>query len=225
MMLSFFWTVARRECLLTWRRPLDWINPLLFFFMVVILLPLSIAPDSQILSKVGAGIIWVAALLAILLSLTRLFQSDYEDGSLEQWFFSPCPLPLLIFAKVTAHWVMVVIPLLIVIPVLSLMFHLTAEIVGVLLITLLLGAPLLILLGAIGAALTLSLPHQGLFLSLILLPLYIPPLIFATSAISAVMMGQSMAGSIAWMGALLALAVVLAPLVTAGCLRLGVAFK
>ncbi len=224
-LLSAFLIVVRRECLLTWRRPVEWINPLLFFILVVILFPLSMTHDVKILQMVGPGVVWVAALLALLLSLTRLFQQDYEDGSLEQWFFSPCPLPLLIFAKIIAHWLLLCVPLIIVIPFLSLLFHLSGYITSVLLITLLLGTPLLILLGSIGSALTVSLSHQGLLLGLILLPLYIPALIFSTSAINAATAGQSIAGSLAWLGALLALAIVLAPVIAGFCLRLSVAFK
>lgn len=217
--------IIRRECLLTWRRPAEWLNPLLFFILVAMLFPLSMTPDLKILQFIGPGILWVAVILAVLLSLTRLFQPDYDDGSLEQWLFSPQPLPLLIFAKITAHWLMLCIPLMVLMPILALMFHLSAAVIGVLFITLLLGTPLLILLGAIGSALTVSLRHSGLLLALIILPLYIPTLIFATSAINAASFGQPVAAPLAWLGALLALALVLAPIVTAFSLRIGLSYR
>lgn len=216
-----FRLIIRRECLLTWRHPVEWLNPVLFFVLVAVLFPLAMIPDLKILQAIGPGILWVAALLAVLLSLTRLFQPDYDDGNLEQWLFSASPLSLLIFAKITAHGFMLCIPLLVISPLLALLFHLSGHIILVLIITLMLGTPLLTLLGAIGAALTVSLRHSGLLLPLIVLPLYIPPLIFATSALSAAQAGFSAAASLAWLGALLSLALVLAPWVSAIILKIG----
>lgn len=224
-MLSSVFLIIHRECLLTWRRPAEWLNPLLFFMLVAILFPLTLVPDSKILQLIGPGVLWVAVLLAVLLSLTRLFQPDYEDGSLEQWLLSPFPLPLLVFAKIAAHWLMLCIPVLIIAPLLGLMFHLSAQVLWVLVMTLLLGTPLLTLLGAIGAALIVSLRQSGLLLALILLPLYVPTLIFATSALSAAAAGFSAQAAIIWLGALLSLALVLAPWITAITLKMGIAYR
>lgn len=217
--------VIRRECLLTWRSPVEWLNPLLFFILVSILFPLTAVPDIKFLQLMGPGILWVAILLAMLLSVTRLFQPDYEDGSLEQWLLSPLPLPLWVFAKVMAHWLMLVIPVLLMTPLLAVMFHLTWHVILILMLTLLLGTPLLILLGAIGAALIVSLRQSGLLLALILLPLYIPTLIFATSALGAATAGFSATSSLLWLGALLSLALVLAPWITAITLKIGIAYR
>ncbi len=224
-MLTGIFLIIRRECLLAWRRPVEWLNPLLFFVLVAVLFPLTLAPDIKILQIIGPGILWVAVLLALLWSLTHLFQADYEDGSIEQWLFSPYPFPLLIFAKIVAHWLMLGIPVLIVAPLLAMMFHLRGDVVVVLMLTLLLGTPLLTLLGAVGAALTVGLRHTGLLLALILLPLYIPTLIFATSALSATAAGFSPAAALIWLGALLTLAIVLAPWVVAATLKIGIAYR
>jgi len=204
---------------------MEWLNPLIFFILVTILFPLTLAPDHKILQAVGPGILWIALLLAVLLSLTRLFQPDYEDGSLEQWIFSSYPLPLLIFAKISAHWLMLCAPVLIVAPLLAFMFHLSGPVTGVFMLTLLLGTPLLTLLGAIGAALIISLRRSGLLLALILLPLYVPTLIFATGALQASVSGFSALPAILWLAALLSVALVLAPWITAITLRMGIAFK
>lgn len=223
--LSAIFLMIKRECLLTWRRPGEWLNPLLFFILVSILFPLAISPDPKILQSIGPGILWVAMLLALLLSLTRLFHSDFEDGSLELWMFSPCPLALLTLAKIIAHWLMSVLPLFIVMPVLAGMYHLGGNVLLTLMITLLLGTPLLVLLGAIGSALTLSLRQNGLLLALILLPLYIPPLIFAGIALQAASEGRTAAAALAWLGVMLILASVLCPWVTSLTLRMGITYK
>lgn len=217
--------LVRRECLLTWRRPVEWLNPLLFFLLVTLLLPLALPPDIKILKVIGPSLVWVAALLALLLSLNRLFQPDFEDGSLEQWFFSSTPFSLLVFVKIAIHWLLLTVPLFLFIPIVALMFHLSTYVMEVLFLTLLLGTPILILLGSIGAAITISLPQQGLLLALIVIPLYIPTLIFATQALQAANTGESITGSLAWLAALLMLALPLAPVLTAFCLRLGIAFK
>jgi len=224
-MISDVFLMIRRECLLTWRRPVEWLNPLLFFMLVAILFPLTLVPDVQILQIIGPGVLWVGVLLAVLLSLTRLFQPDYDDGSLEQWLLSPFPLPLLVFAKITAHWLMLCVPVLMISPLLGLMFHLNSSVMWVLAMTLLLGTPLLTLLGAVGAALIVSLRQSGLLLALILLPLYVPTLIFATSALSAAAAGFSAQAPIIWLGALLSLALVLAPWIAAVTLKTGIAYR
>ncbi len=224
-MISVFCLAFLRECLLTWRRPLDWLNPFLFFILVTILLPLTLTPEIKILQTVGPGILWIALLLSVLWSLIRLFQADFEDGSLEQWLFSSYPLPWLISAKIFAHWLMLTIPVLLVTPILALMFHLTYSVSLVLFITLVLGTPLLTLLGAIGASLTVSLRQGGLLLALILLPLYIPTLIFATSALNESAAGLSPVGCFMWLAALLSMALILAPWLVALILKMGLAYR
>lgn len=217
--------IILRECLLTWRRPWEWLNPLLFFILVVLLFPLTLTPEIKILRIIGPGTVWVAVLLAILLSLTRLFQTDYEDGSLEQWILSSQSLTLLIFTKIMIHWLMIAIPLSLISPLIALMFHLPWPVLKILEITLLIGTPLLTLLGSIGAALLVSLRQSGLLLALILLPLYIPTLIFAAASINAVSDGVSPAASLLWLSALLSLSVILAPWLCATVLRMAIAYR
>ncbi len=201
------------------------VKSIIVFFLVSILFPLTLSPDVKILQMIGPGVVWVAVLLAVLMSLTRLFQPDYDDGSLEQWLLGPYPLALLVLAKITAHWLMLFLPLFVMTPLMAMMFHLPVNVVTVLMMTLLLGTPLLTLLGAIGAALIVSLRQSGLLLALILLPLYIPTLIFATAALNAVAAGISPAASLLWIAALLPLALVLSPWASAITLRMGIAYR
>jgi len=152
----------------------DLLNPLLFFIMVVTLFPLGVSPEVSFLRDAGAGILWVAALLSVLLSLDHLFRHDFEDGTLEQLVLQPQPLFLLILAKTLAHWVLTGLPLVLLAPVLGVMVHLDGNSVAVLCLTLLIGTPVLSLIGSIGAALTLGLRSAGILLSLLIIPLYIP---------------------------------------------------
>ncbi len=218
-------TIVRREFLLTWRKPAEWINPLLFILLVVTLFSLSMNPDPKILQNIGPSILWVAVLLAVLWSLNRLFQPDFEDGTLEQWLLCPYPFSLLIFVKLLAHWLMLVIPLLMMTPLLGLMLHLNSEMIIILLITFLMATPLLILIGAICTAILVGLRHNGLLLALILLPLYIPVLILTTGAINLVADGYSPAAPLAWLGCLMIFALISAPFVTAFSLRIGIAYR
>jgi heme exporter protein B len=224
-MIDAIFKIICRECLSTWRRPWEWLTPILFFILVVLLFPLSLSPDPKLLRMIGPGIVWVAALLSILLSLNRLFQEDYEDGSLEQWIMGPQAFPLLIFIKILSHWLLVYIPLALILPILALMFHLPFQMLAILAISLLIGTPLLTLLGAVGAALLVSLRQSGLLLALILLPLYIPTLIFASSALNAVASGYSPLPSLLWLGALLSLSLVLSPWICALLLRMAIAYR
>jgi heme exporter protein B len=223
--MTDFFLIVRRECLLSWRRPVEWLNPLLFFILVAVLFPLTLAPGSRILPLIGPGVLWVAVLLAVLLSLPRLFQADYEDGSLEQALFSSQPFAVMVFAKIMAHAIMLCIPLLCVTPLLALMYHLPFHITMIWMLTVITGAPILILLGGIGAALTISIHQSGLLLALILLPLYIPTLIFATSALSAVAGGISPTASLLWLSALLSFTLVIAPSLIAVILKMGIAHR
>lgn len=219
--IQILWIVLRRECLLRFRHRQDCINPLLFFIVVAALFPLATTPSPAILTLIGPGVIWVAALLALLLSLSNLFQEDAVDGTLEQMLLTPFPLSLLVAAKLLAHWLMQTFPVILVAPVMALLFHLSWHAIGVLWLTLLMGMPILSLVGAIGAALTVGLRHAGLLLALLLLPMYVPALIFGTSAVIAANAGMPMGVAIAILGALLTLALCLAPLTAAFALRIG----
>jgi heme exporter protein B len=221
MSLAGAWfALLRRDLLLAMRQRGQWVNPLLFFVLVVSLFPLGLNPDPELLRTIAPGVIWVAALLAALLSLEALFRSDFDDGSLEHMVLTPHPLPLLVLAKLVAHWLLTGLPLLLVAPLLALLLNLQVEAVPVLLATLALGTPLLSLIGGIGVALTVGLRGGGVLLSLLLLPLYVPVLIFAAGAVGHAQAGMAVTGQLALLGALLALAIALAPLATAAALRI-----
>ncbi|MCL1148454.1 heme exporter protein CcmB [Shewanella sp. 10N.261.52.F9] len=214
-----FSTLLKRDLQIAVRHRGDIFNPLLFFVLVVTLFPLGIGPEPQVLTRVAPGIIWVAALLASMLSLERLFKADYADGSLEQMLLSPQPLPLMVLAKVLAHWILTGVPLILVAPLLAVLLHLDGNSYGALIATLALGTPVLSLLGAIGVALTVGLRKGGVLLSLLILPLYIPVLIFATSAIDAAGMNLPYDGQLAIIGAMLVGSLTLAPFAIGASLR------
>jgi heme exporter protein B len=181
---------------------------------------LGIGPDSALLAKVAPGLVWVVALLATLLSLDSIFRSDFEDGALELLLVSPQPIAVLVLAKITAHWLVAGLPLLVFALPLSLMLYLPISALPVLIATLVLGTPVLSLLGAIGVALTVGLRRGGMLLALLVLPLYVPVLIFATSAVQAAATGLPVSGQLAIMSAMLILALILAPLTAAAALRI-----
>ena len=212
--------MARRDLKMAIRRRSELLNPLLFFILVVSLFPLGVGPGPQLLQEIAPGVVWVAALLATLLSMERLFRSDFEDGALEQLLLSPHALSLLVLAKVFAHWLVTGLPLILVSPLLGLLLHLPVEGIAALPVTLLLGTPALSLIGAIGVALTVGLRRGGVLLTLLILPLYVPVLIFGTAAVAAAAAGLPIAGQLALLGALLALALTLAPFATAAGLRI-----
>lgn len=214
-----FFTLLKRDLQIAIRHKGDIFNPLLFFILVVTLFPLGIGPEPQVLSRVAPGIIWVAALLASMLSLERLFKADFVDGSLEQMLLSPQPLSLMVLAKVLAHWILTGVPLILVAPLLAVLLHLEANSYGALMATLTLGTPVLSLLGAIGVALTVGLRKGGVLLSLLILPLYIPILIFATSAIDAAGLNLPYSGHLAIIGAMLVGSLILAPFAIGASLR------
>jgi len=215
-------TTIKRDVLLAVRNRQDVINPLIFFVIVVSLFPLGVSPEVAFLQAAGPGVIWVAALLSVLLSLDGLFRSDHDDGSLEQFLLTPHPLFVLVLVRIITHWFMAVIPLVLLVPVLGLMLHLPWNLIGVLCLTLLIGTPVLSLIGAMGAALTVGLRGGGVLLSLLVLPLYVPVLIFGTGAVMAAADGASYTGLLALLGAMLALAITLAPLAAAAGLRISV---
>ncbi|EGM71806.1 MULTISPECIES: heme exporter protein CcmB [Shewanella] len=214
-----FFTLLQRDLKIAIRHRGDIFNPLLFFVMVVTLFPLGIGPEPQMLARVAPGIIWVAALLASMLSLERLFKADFSDGSLEQMLLSPQPLSILVLAKVLAHWILTGVPLIIIAPLLAVLLNLDSNSYGALIATLALGTPVLSLLGAIGVALTVGLRKGGVLLSLLILPLYIPVLIFATSAIDAAGMNLPYDGQLAIIGAMLIGSLTLAPFAIGASLR------
>ncbi len=214
--------LIRRDLLASLRQRQDLFNPLLFFLMVVSLFPLGVSPERSFLQEAGGGILWVAALLATLLSLDHLFRHDFEEGVLEQMLLQPQPLYLLVLAKVFAHWLVTGLPLLLMAPLLGLMLQLDGNSIGVLCLTLLVGTPVLSFVGAIGAALTLGLRSAGILLSLLIIPLYIPVLIFGTGAVMAARDGMPVTPHLALLGAMLVLALTCAPFATAAALRISV---
>jgi len=212
--------IIRRDLLLAMRRKSEVLTVLFFFIIVVSLFPLGIGPESALLKKIAPGILWVAALLATMLGLARLFAPDHADGTLEQMVLAPAPLGLLVTGKIAAHWITTGLPLVLLAPVLGLQFDLSTDAIGVLVVALLLGTPLLSLIGAIGAALTLGLRGGGVLLSLLVLPLYVPALIFGAGAVEAHISGMGAGGHLSLLAALLALAVFFAPWATTAALRI-----
>ncbi len=214
-----FALIVKRDLMIAFRHRDDIINPLLFFVIVVSLFPLGVGPESTTLSRIAPGIIWVAALLATLLSLDRLFKSDYADGSLEQMLLSPHPVFILVIAKIFAHWLLTGLPLILMAPLLAVLLHLHESSYGALMLTLLLGTPVLSLLGAIGVALTVGIKKGGVLLSLLVLPLYIPVLIFATSAIDSAAMNLPYNGQLAIIAAIFFASLTLAPFAVSAALK------
>lgn len=219
-MNNIFVATIRRDLKIAYRNSADLLNPLAFFFIVVTLFPLGISPSPEILSGLAPGVLWVAALLATLLSIDGLFKSDHEDGSLEQMLISPQPLFIIVIGKVIGHWLVTGFPLTLLTPVLAVMLFLPSEGIMALELTLLLGTPILSLIGAIGAGLTVGLKKGGILISVLILPLYVPILILGTLAVQAGVDGQSYAGHLMWMGAMLLMGLGLAPMATAASLRI-----
>ena len=215
--------LLRRDLLISFRNRGELLNPLMFFLMVSSLFPLAVTPDPKFLGQIAAGVIWVGALLATLLSLDLLFKSDYDDGSLEQLLLMPTPTMGIVLVKVLVHWLVSGLPLALMAPLLGVMLGLPEGGFAPLVITLLLGTPILSLLGAIGAGLTVGLKKGGMLMPLLILPLYIPVLIFAASAVQTGVDGNSYMGHLAFLGAYLALTFVVAPVAAAAALRISIA--
>jgi len=216
------WQVFCLELKVAFRRSAELANPLWFFFIVITLFPLAVGPDAALLSRIAPGVVWVAALLASLLGLERLFRDDVQDGSLEQLMLLPLPLPAVVLAKVLAHWAVSGLPLIVLSPLVALLLGLDVYGWQVLAVTLLLGTPTLGFLGAPGVALTAGLPRGGVLLSVLVLPLTLPLLIFATAAMDAAAMHLPVSGYMAILGALLAGSATLSPFATAAALRITV---
>ena len=211
---------VRRDLLLALRRKNEVLTSLFFFVIVTSLFPLGIGPEPALLKKIAPGVLWVAALLSTLLGLPRLFAADHLDGTLEQMALSPSPLALLIAGKILAHWLLCGLPLVLLAPLLGLQFALEGQTLFILSLSLLLGTPLLSLIGAMGAALTLGVRGGGVLLALLVLPLYIPTLIFGAGAVEAQSAGLGVEGHLSLLAALLALAVFFAPWATTAALRI-----
>lgn len=211
---------ALRDLRLVWRRRGDAAQPLLFALMVVALFPLALGADPDQLARIAPGVLWVAVLLASLLTLDSLYRSDVEDGSLEQMLLAPVPLAWLIAVRVGVHWVTSALPLVLVTPLLAQLLYLPGELLPVLMVSLLLGTPLLSLLGAVVAALTVGIRRSGMLLALLALPLFLPVLVFGAGSVMAAAQGLPWSGALLLVGAGLALALVLAPLAAAAAIRI-----
>jgi heme exporter protein B len=211
-------SVFLRDVLQAWRRRADWLTTLFFFVIVVSLFPLGVGPEPAILRVIAPGILWVAALLASMLALPRVFASDYADGTLEQLALAPQPLAVLVLSKILAHWLLTGLPLVVMGPVLGLQFGMDADMLPVLFYSLLLGTPCLSLIGAIGAGLTLGVRGSGV-VALLVLPLYIPVLIFGAGAVEAVGVGTAPGGHLSLLGAVLMISLVVSPLASAAAVR------
>jgi len=212
--------VIRRDLLLAWKRPGDMLNPLFFFAMVSTLFPLGTGPSAEQLEFSGPGVLWVAALLAMMVSLNTLFLQDHEDGSLDQLLVSPQPLPALALGKTIAHWLTSGLPLVLVTPLVAVAYRMTMDVIGVLLLTLALGTVSLSLLGAVGAALTVGLHRATALLSLLILPLAMPILIVGAGAVSLAASGEGLSGGVFFLAAYAIGALSLAPFATAAALRI-----
>ncbi len=215
-----FSVILKRDLLLSVRHPAEIINPLLFFVMVIILYPFALGSDTQLLVTISTGVVWVSALLSSMLSLDSVFKSDYDDGTLEEMILSAHPTSVLVLAKVLAHWLLTGLPLLLMAPLLALMLGMPDEGVYILFISLLLGTPVLSLIGSIGVALTVSLRGGGVILSLLILPLYIPVLIFGSGSVINAIAGLDVAGQLYMLAAFSVLGLFLAPLAIAAALKI-----
>ncbi|WP_114662935.1 heme exporter protein CcmB [Polynucleobacter necessarius] len=220
--MSALFAVIQRDLLLVMRRKSEVLTALFFFIVVTSLFPLGIGADAALLRKIAPGVIWVSALLATLLGLHRMFAADYADGTLEQLLLSPQPFVLLIAGKIIAHWIVCGLPLVILAPIIGIQFDLDGSAMNVLMGTLLLGTPVLSLLGSIGAALTLGVRGGSVLISLLILPLYIPVLIFGAGAVYATSVGLDASGHFSVLGALLILALAFVPWVSAQAVKIAI---
>ena len=219
-MLTMFRWIVVRDLTLAWRRRADVLSTLFFFVIVVSLFPLGIGPETQLLRSIAPGVVWVAALLASMLSLSRVFENDYYDGTLEQMLMTPQPLFLVVLGKVLAQWLVSEVPLAVVAPLLGVQFDLEPRTLWILFISLLIGTPILSLIGSIGAALTLGLRGGGILIAVLILPLYVPVLIFGAGAVDASIIGGNIQPNILLLTAFFLLTLVFAPWATSAALRI-----
>ena len=215
-----FGALLRRDFLLAYRRRAELLQPLVFLMVVTTLFPLGVGPSPQLLASIAPGVIWIAALLASVLSLDSLFRSDYEDGTLEQMVLSGQSLALIALARIVAHWLVAGLPIVLLSPLLAMWMNLPNEGLPILIESLVIGTPILSLIGAIGGALTVSLKRGGQLLSLLVFPLYVPLLILATSAVGAAVVDLPYTGQLGLMVSCLIVALTLAPFATAAALKL-----
>ncbi|NQV69952.1 MAG: heme exporter protein CcmB [Pseudohongiella sp.] len=221
-MAAAFIATLKRDLLISFKKKNDVVNPFMFFVIVVSLFPIGISPDSDRLSEIAAGVIWISVLLASMLSMDNLYRSDYEDGSLEQLLLSPHPLFFMVLAKNLSHWLVSGLPVVLISPLLAYMLNLPQAAYFTLICSLLIGTPIMSLVGSIAVALTVGLGSRGLILAVITLPMSVPVLIFGTLSVQASLNNTSPAGYLALMLAMLAVAVSLAPLASATALRISV---
>ena len=219
---SMFAWLVWRDLILAWRRRADVLATLFFFVIVVSLFPLGIGPERETLKTIAPGVVWVAALLASMLSLGRIFGNDYQDGTLEQLLLTPQPAYMVVLAKVLAHWIVSEVPLVLIAPVLGVQFGLSQNGQAIVVVSLLLGTPVLSVIGSVGAALTLGLRAANVLVALLVLPLYIPVLIFGSGAVQAIVTGSSPQAWLLLLGAMLIVSLVFAPWATAAALRISV---
>ena len=219
-LFGVMWSVFKREVSLAMRHKGEVLMPLVFFVLIASLFPLAVGPETAQLQRMAPGVLWVSALLSAMLSLQRLFATDYADGSLEQMALSTTPLMLSVAAQTWAHFVLSGLPLVLIAPLLGLQYGLNADALGVLMLTLLLGTPALTLIGSVGAALTLGVRGGGVLLSLLILPLFIPVLIFGAGAVQAHMTGMGADGHVSLLAALLVLSAFFAPLAATAAIRI-----
>jgi heme exporter protein B len=215
-----FGAVVARDLLIAARRRSDVLTTFFFFVIVVSLFPLGVGAEPDMLREIAPGVVWVAALLAAMLSLARMFGADYADGTLEQIVLTPQPLTLLVLSKVLAHWLTTGLPLVLVAPLLGLQFDLPGDALGTLMVSLLIGTPALSLIGAVGAALTLGVRGGGALTALLVLPLYVPVLVFGAGAVTASATGMGVMGHLSLLGAMSLAALVFAPWATAMALKI-----
>jgi heme exporter protein B len=218
--MNIYLLALKRDLRIAIRNPSSILNPLLFFIISVSLFPLAISPEVATLAQIAAGIIWVASMLSVLLSLNALFHHDFENGVLEQMVISHHSLPLLILSKITAHWILTGIPIILLSPLLGLFLFLDGDGIWILMITLLLATPSLSLIGAIGASLIVGIKNSGMLLSLLILPLYIPILIFASSAVSQAQFGLEITGQLYFLATILIVSLMSAPFVSGIALKI-----
>jgi heme exporter protein B len=221
-LINAYSAIVRRDLVLAMRRRSEVANPVLFFILVITLFPLGIGAQPNLLQAIAPGIIWVSALLATMLSLDSLFRSDFDDGSLEQILLSPYPVSVLVLGKITAHWLTTGLPLILIAPLLAVFLGLHNQSLSILLLTLLIGTPVLSLIGAVGVALTVGLRRGGMILSLLVLPLYVPVLIFASNAVDMAASGLPVNAQINILLAMFFLALVLTPWPTAAALKMSI---
>lgn len=221
-MLNHYWQYITHDIRITCREAYSWLTPLLFFVIVTCLFPLAIDSNPLTLKKIAPGILWVTALLAILMSIGNLFRQDAAEGFLDQLLLSRYPLTLLVSCKILSHWLTHCLPLIIISPLLGFLLNLSHNEIDILIITLLIGTPILSLIGAIGAALTVGIRSHGLLLPILIMPFYIPVLIFGTGTMMAATFHQPISGDLAFMGAYFLLCLAFAPYFTGLALRIGV---